>query len=183
VTSLLADVRGSTARISELIGAVRSYSQMDRASLQVVDVTEGLESTLTMLGRQVRSGVTVERDYDPAVPRIEAYAGELNQVWTNLIDNAVDAMSGAGTLSLRTRVDGDHVVVEIGDTGAGMTPEVAARAFDAFFTTKEVGRGAGLGLDVARRIVVDRHGGDIGIDSRPGGTVLRVRLPVRVPRP
>jgi signal transduction histidine kinase len=183
VTSLLADVRVSTARISELIGAVRSYSQMDRASLQVIDVTEGLESTLTMLGRQVRSGITVVRDYDPDVPRIEAYAGELNQVWTNLIDNAADAMSGGGTLRLRTRTEDDQVVVEIGDTGVGMTPEVAARAFDAFFTTKEVGRGAGLGLDVARRIVVDRHGGDIGIESRPGETVLWVRLPVRVPRP
>ena len=183
VTSLLADVRGSAARISELIGAVRSYSQMDRASLQVVDLTEGLESTLTMLGRQVRGAITVVRDYDPAVPRIEAYAGELNQVWTHLIDNAADAMGGTGTLRLATRLDGDHVVVEVGDTGAGMTPEVAARAFDAFFTTKEVGRGAGLGLDVARRIVVDRHGGEIGIDSRPGETVLRVRLPARLPRP
>jgi signal transduction histidine kinase len=183
VTSLLADVRGSTARISELIGAVRSYSQMDRASLQVIDVTEGLESTLTMLGQQVRTGITVVRDYDAAVPRIEAYAGELNQVWTNLIDNAADAMSGTGTLRLRTRLEAEQVVVEIGDTGAGMTPEVAARAFDAFFTTKEVGQGAGLGLDVARRIVVDRHGGDIGIDLRPGETVLEVRLPVRVPRP
>jgi signal transduction histidine kinase len=183
VTSLLADVRTSSARISELVGAVRSYSQMDRAALQVVDVTEGLDSTLAMLGRQVRGGVAVVRDYDPAVPRIEAYAGELNQVWTNLIDNAADAMGGAGTLRLTTRVEGDHVVVEVGDTGAGMTPDVAARAFDAFFTTKEVGQGAGLGLDVARRIVVDRHGGDIAIDSRPGETVLRVRLPVRVPRP
>ena len=183
VTSLLADVGRSTARISELIGAVRSYSQMDRASLQMIDVTEGLESTLTMLGDQVRGGITVLRDYDSAVPRIEAYAGELNQVWTHLIDNAADAMSGAGVLSLRTRTDGDHVVVELGDTGAGMTPEVAARAFDAFFTTKDVGQGAGLGLDVARRIVVDRHGGDIGIESRPGETVVRVRLPVRVPRP
>jgi signal transduction histidine kinase len=183
VTSLLADVRRSTTRISELIGAVRSYSQMDRASLQTIEVTEGLESTLTMLGAQVRSGITVLRDYDSAVPRIEAYAGELNQVWTHLIDNAVDAMSGSGTLSLRTRTDGDHVVVEIGDTGVGMAPEVAARAFDAFFTTKDVGQGAGLGLDVARRIVVDRHGGDIGIESRPGETVVRVHLPVRVPRP
>ena len=183
VTSLLADVRRSTARISELIGAVRSYSQMDRASLQIVDVTEGLESTLTMLGQRVRSGVTVVRDYASDVPLIEAYAGELNQVWTNLIDNAADAMGGAGTLSLRTRLADDHVVVEVGDTGVGMTPDVAARAFDAFFTTKEVGQGAGLGLDVARRIVVDRHGGDIGIGSRPGETVVRVSLPVRVPRP
>jgi signal transduction histidine kinase len=182
-TSLLADARRSAARISELIGAVRSYSQMDRASLQVVDVTEGLESTLAMLGRQVGGGITVVRDHDPTVPRIEAYAGELNQVWTNLIDNAVDAMGGEGTLRLRTRTEDGQVVVEIGDTGPGMTPEVAARAFDAFFTTKEVGQGAGLGLDVARRIVVDRHGGDIGIESRPGETVVRVRLPARVPRP
>ena len=183
VTSMLADVRRSTARISELIGAVRSYSQMDRASLQLTDVTEGLESTLAMLGQEVRGGITVVRDYDAAVPRIEAYAGELNQVWTHLIDNAADAMGGSGTLTLRTRTEDGRVVVEIGDTGAGMTPEVAARAFDAFFTTKEVGRGAGLGLDVARRIVVDRHGGDIGIRSRPGETVLHVRLPTRVPRP
>jgi signal transduction histidine kinase len=183
VTSLLADARGSTARISELVGAVRSYSQMDRAALQVVDVTEGLESTLTMLGQRVRSGIAVVRDYGTDVPRIEAYAGELNQVWTHLIDNAADAMGGAGTLRLRTRTEGDQVVVEIGDTGVGMTPEVAARAFDAFFTTKDVGEGAGLGLDVARRIVVDRHGGDIGIASSAGETVVRVRLPVRVPRP
>jgi signal transduction histidine kinase len=112
-----------------------------------------------------------------------ASAGELNQVWTNLVDNAVDAMGATGVLTLRTRVDGDAVVVGVADTGPGMTPEVAARAFDAFFTTKDVGQGAGLGLDVARRIVVDRHGGEIGISSGPGGTTLRVRLPVRVPRP
>jgi signal transduction histidine kinase len=182
VTSMLADVRTSGARISELVGAVRSYSQMDRAALRVVDVTEGLDSTLTMLGRQL-GGVTVAREYAPGVPRIEAYAGELNQVWTNLVDNAVDAMGATGVLTLRTRVDGDAVVVEVADSGPGMTPEVAARAFDAFFTTKDVGQGAGLGLDVARRIVVDRHGGEIGISSGPGGTTLRVRLPVRVPRP
>jgi signal transduction histidine kinase len=103
-------------------------------------------------------------------------------VWTNLVDNAADAMAGGGTLRVRTRVAGDQVVVELADTGVGMTPEVAARAFDAFFTTKEVGRGAGLGLDVARRIVVDRHGGDITIESVPGATTLTVRLPVRVPR-
>ncbi len=119
------------------------------------------------------------REYGADVPRIEAYAGELNQVWTNLIDNAVDAMDGAGTLRLATRADGDGVVVEIGDTGPGMPPEVAARAFEAFYTTKDVGKGTGLGLDIARRIVVERHGGAIAIDSRPGETVLRVRIPVR----
>ena len=174
-------MKESTRRISELVAAVKSYSQMDRASMQRIDVTEGIESTLVMLGHKLRDGVTVVRDYGADVPRIEAYAGELNQVWTNLIDNAVDAMDGAGTLRVATRADGDAVVVEIGDTGPGMPPQVAARAFEAFFTTKDVGKGTGLGLDIARRIVVERHGGTIAIDSQPGQTVLRVRIPVRPP--
>jgi len=142
-------------------------------------VTEGLESTLVMLGHKLRSGVTVVRDYGADVPRIEAYAGELNQVWTNLIDNAIDAMDGAGRLRVATRAEGNDVLIEIGDTGPGMPPQVAARAFDAFYTTKEVGKGAGLGLDIARRIVVERHAGTITIDSQPGETVLRVRIPIR----
>jgi signal transduction histidine kinase len=132
-----------------------------------------------MLGHKLRDGIAVVRDYSAGLPRIEAYAGELNQVWTNLIDNAVDAMDGTGTLRLATRLEGDSVVVEIGDTGPGMPPQVAARAFEAFYTTKDVGKGTGLGLDIARRIVVERHGGTITIDSRPGATVLRVRIPVR----
>ncbi|MFI7589301.1 sensor histidine kinase [Spongisporangium articulatum] len=177
-SSLLADVRESTTRISKLIGAVRSYTQMDRASVQLVDLTEGLESTLAMLTSQL-VGVDVVRDFGADVPRVEAYAGELNQVWTNLIDNAVDAMTGAGTLRLATRSAGDDVVVEIGDTGPGMTSSVAQRAFDPFFTTKPVGQGAGLGLDVARRIVVERHGGTIEIERRVDETVLVVTLPVR----
>ena len=181
VASLLAEVKESTRRVSELVGAVRSYSQMDRASLQHFDVTEGIESTLVMLSHELRDGVTVVREYGADVPRIEAYAGELNQVWTNLIDNAVDAMDGSGTLRIATRADGDEVVVEIADTGHGMPPEVVARAFEAFYTTKDVGKGTGLGLDIARRIVVERHGGTIDIDSRPGGTLLRVRIPARQP--
>jgi signal transduction histidine kinase len=107
--------------------------------------------------------------------------GELNQVWTNLVDNAVDAMDGVGTLTVSTRRDGDAVVVEIGDTGAGMSPDVQQRAFEAFYTTKDVGRGTGLGLDIARRIVVERHGGSVEIESQPGDTRLRVRLPVKAP--
>jgi signal transduction histidine kinase len=181
VATLLSEVRESTRRISGLVAAVRSYSQMDRASIQQIDVTDGLENTLVMLSQKLRDGIEVVRSYDGGVPRIEAYAGELNQVWTNLIDNAVDAMDGVGTLRISTRADGDDVLVEIGDTGRGMPPDVAARAFDAFFTTKDVGKGAGLGLDTARRIVVERHGGEIDIDSRPGETVLRVRIPVRPP--
>ena len=121
------------------------------------------------------------RDYGADVPQIEADAGELNQVWTNLIDNAIDAMDGTGTLRVATRAEQDHVVIEVGDTGPGMPPQVAARAFEPFYTTKDVGKGTGLGLDIAQRIVVERHGGTIAIDSRPGETVLRVRIPVRPP--
>ena len=178
VATLLSEVKESTRRISELVAAVRSYTQMDRASMQRIDVTDGLDSTLVMLGHKLR-GVTVVREYGTDVPMIDAYAGELNQVWTNLIDNAVDAMGGSGTLRVATRVEDGEVVIEIGDTGPGMPPEVAARAFEAFYTTKDVGQGTGLGLDIARRIIVERHGGKISIDSRPGETTLRVRLPIR----
>jgi len=181
--TLLSELKDSSRRISELVAAIKSYSQMDRASVQDIDVTDGIESTLLMLGYKLRDGVTVVRDYSADVPRIQAYPGELNQVWTNLIDNAIDAMAGAGTLRLSTRAEGNDVVIEVGDTGPGMPPQVAARAFEAFYTTKDVGQGTGLGLDIARRIVVERHGGTITIDSRPGKTVLRVRIPVPPPGP
>ena len=176
VTALLGEIGEATRRISYLVGAVRSTTQLARAARQPVDVTEGLDSTLVMLGHKLR-GVDVVRAYDERLPRIDAYPGELNQVWTNLVDNAVDAMAGEGTLRVAARPDGDGIVVEVEDSGPGMPPQVAARAFEAFFTTKEVGSGTGLGLDIARRIVVDRHHGSIDIDSVPGRTVLRVRLP------
>jgi signal transduction histidine kinase len=181
-TALLSEIKESTRRISDLVAAVKSYSQMDRASLQRVDVTEGLDSTLVMLGQRLRDRITVVRDYAPGVPLIEAYPAELNQVWTNLVDNAVNAMDGPGTLRLTTRAEEGLVLVEVRDTGRGMSPQVTDRAFEAFFTTKDAGQGVGLGLDIAHRIVVERHGGTISIDSRPGETVLRVRLPVRRPR-
>jgi signal transduction histidine kinase len=176
--SLLTELKDAVRRISELVAAVRSYSQLDRASRQRVDVHEGLDSTLTMLGHKLRGGVTVHREYDE-LPPIDAFAGELNQVWTNLVDNAVDAMDGQGILTVRTRAEGDWIVVEIADTGSGMAPEVAARAFEPFFTTKDVGQGTGLGLDIARRIVVERHGGTIVADSGPDhpGTTIVVTLP------
>src|SRR5215469_1422880 len=176
--ALLAEVKQSTRRISELVAAVKSYSQMDRASMQRIDVTSGIESTLIMLAHKL-SGVTVVREYGADVPQVHAHAGELNQVWTNLIDNAIDAMAGAGTLRIATRAEDDEVQIDIADTGPGMPPEVAARAFEAFYTTKDVGKGTGLGLDIARRIVEERHGGTITIESQPGKTVLRVRLPAR----
>ena len=179
--ALLAETKEAVHRISELVAAVRSYSQVDRASTQDVDVVDGIESTLVVLGHKLRDGVVVVREYGEDVPLIAAYPGELNQVWTNLIDNAVDAMAGAGELRLTTRTDDGHVVVEVADTGPGMSPEVAARAFEAFYTTKDVGQGTGLGLDIARRVVVERHFGSIDIDTGPKGTVMRVRLPVTGP--
>jgi signal transduction histidine kinase len=179
MTSLIDEAQDATRRISELVSAVKSYSQLDRAPVQDVEVTQGLESTLVMLGHKLRAGsITVQREYADDVPLVEASPGELNQVWTNLIDNAVDAMDGGGTLTVRTYAEEHAVVVEIADTGPGMTEQVAAHAFEPFFTTKEVGKGTGLGLDLSRRIVVERHGGEIGVDSRPGDTVVRVRLPL-----
>lgn len=177
--ALLAELKEATGRISELVATVKSYSQMDRASLQRTDVAVGIDDTLAMLDHKLSAGIAVVRDYDPAVPPIEAHASELNQVWTNLIDNALDAMNGTGTLTVAVRADGDAVLVSIGDTGRGMSAQVAERAFDAFYSTKDVGSGTGLGLDIARRIVVERHHGTIRIDSRPGATTLLVRLPHR----
>lgn len=177
--SLIGEVKEATGRISALVADVRSYTQVGRSALQEIDVTEGLESTVSMLGHRLRPGVTVTRNFDSAVPKIEANPAELNQVWTNLIGNAIDAMNGSGTLTLSTRSDGDDVVVDVADSGSGITPEVKARIFDAFFTTKDVGKGTGLGLGIARQIVVERHRGSIDVDSEPGHTVFHVRLPRR----
>jgi signal transduction histidine kinase len=180
IGALLDEMKESTRRISELVAAIKSYSQMDRASAQQVDVTDGIESALVMVGHKLRGDVvTVVREYAADVPRIGAYPGELNQVWASLIDNALDAMAGAGVLRLATRAEPDGVLIEVGDTGPGMPPEVAARAFDPFYTTKGAAQSTGLGLDIARRTVVERHGGSITIESQPGDTVLRVRLPLR----
>ena len=179
--ALVQEVKEATGRVSALVAAVRSYSQMDRASLQSTDLVEGLDSTLVMMAHELGTGITVERHYAPGLPPIEAMAGELNQVWTNLVDNAIDAMGGEGTLTVSARPDeaAGWVVVEVADTGPGMPPEVQAHAFEPFFTTKDVGKGTGLGLDISRRIVVERHSGDIDIESGTGGTLVRVRLPQR----
>ncbi len=175
--TLLTEVAESTRRISSLVAAVRSYSQLDRASVQRVDVTEGLDSTLAVLAHKL-SGITVARSYAAELPHVEGIPGELNQVWTNLIDNAVDAMEGEGRLTIRTRSDGpDRLLVEIGDTGPGVPEDIRTRVFEPFFTTKEVGKGTGLGLDIAWRIVVGRHGGELRIESAPGDTRFQVVLP------
>jgi signal transduction histidine kinase len=177
MSSVLGDVRDATHRISELVSSVRSYTQMDRAAAQRLAVTDGIDSTLVMLGHKIGPGVEVAREFAPGLPEVEGFPGELNQVWTNLLDNAIDAVDGAGRVRIAAYGDGKDVVVEVRDTGPGMTPEVAARAFDAFFTTKDVGSGTGLGLDIAQRIVVERHGGSIEVDREGDETVFRVRLP------
>jgi signal transduction histidine kinase len=177
-TALLTELGEATSRIAHLVEDVKNYSQLDRAALQSVDLTTGIESTLAMLAPKL-ADVEVVREYGPDVPTVEVYAAELNQVWTNLIDNAIDAMDGKGTLRLATSVDGDEVVIEIGDNGPGIDPDVIARIFEPFFTTKDVGKGTGLGLDITRRIVVDRHAGDVTFISQPGATTARVRLPIR----
>jgi signal transduction histidine kinase len=175
---LMTEIEDSTTRVSTLISAAKQYSQLDRAPYQVVDVHDLLDSTLVMLGGKLGKGITVVREYDRALPGIPAYAGELNQVWTNLIDNAVSAMAGAGTLTIRTRPDRDRVLVEVGDTGPGVPEEIRQRIFEPFFTTKPVGEGTGLGLDISWRIVVNKHHGDLRVESVPGETWFRVWLPL-----
>jgi signal transduction histidine kinase len=178
---LMTDISDAGNRISSLVAAAKQYSQLDRASHQWIDVHDGLKSTLAMLAHKIGDGVRVVKDFDRTLPRIPAHPGELNQVWTNLIDNAVRAMNGSGTLTLRTSREGDRVLVEVGDTGPGVPPELRQRVFEPFFTTKPVGEGTGLGLDISYRIVVNRHGGDIGLVSGPGDTRFQVRLPLSEP--
>jgi signal transduction histidine kinase len=176
--NLVREIGDATTRITALVGAAKQYSQLDRAPHQDIDLHDGLDATLVMLARKLGEGVRVVKDYDRALPTIPAYPAELNQVWTNLIDNAADAMEGTGTLTVRTARDGEFALVEIGDTGPGVAPEVAKRIFEPFFTTKPVGQGTGLGLDVSWRVVVSRHHGDLQVQSQPGDTRFQVRLPL-----
>jgi len=180
-TELLMDeIEDSTTRVSTLVGAAKQYSQLDRAPFQVVDVRDLLSSTVLMLSTKLK-GITVKKEFDPDLPKIPAYAGELNQVWTNLIDNAAQAMNGTGTLTIRTAREDDCVLVEIGDTGPGIPAAIQKRIFEPFFTTKPVGEGTGLGLDIAWRIVVNKHHGDLRVESVPGDTRFQVRLPIQAP--
>ena len=180
--NLLREIGDATARITALVAAAKQYSQLDRAPHQDIDLHDGLDATLVMLARKLGDDIRVVKDYDRALPAIPAYPAELNQVWTNLIDNAVDAMHGKGTLTVRTVRDGEFALVEIGDTGSGVPPEIANRIFEPFFTTKPVGQGTGLGLDVSWRVVVNRHHGDLQLHSEPGDTRFQVRLPLHEPR-
>jgi signal transduction histidine kinase len=181
---LLGEILDSTSRISHLVGAAQQYSQLDRTPHRPTDLHAGLDATLVMLSARTGPGIRVVKEYDRALPPVPAYAAELNQVWTNLIDNALDAMAGEGTLTLRTSVDGDSAVVEVADTGPGIPEPLRRRVFEPFFTTKPVGQGTGLGLDVAWRIVTTRHGGVLKVRSEPGDTRFVVRLPLSdVPLP
>ncbi|MDX6366973.1 MAG: hypothetical protein QOK30_2049 [Nocardioidaceae bacterium] len=174
---LLDEITDSVSRISTLVAAAKQYSNMDRAPHARADIHKGIESTLVMLSAKLK-GVEVVTDFDRSLPPVPMYAGELNQVWTNLLDNAVQAMDGRGRITVRTALDGESVRVEIGDTGPGVPPELRQRIFEPFFTTKGTGQGTGLGLDISYRIVVARHGGDLTVESSPGDTRFVVRLPL-----
>jgi signal transduction histidine kinase len=178
---LMNEIEDATTRISTLVGAAKQYSQLDRAPFQVVDVHELLDSTLLMLSGKLPPGITVVKEFDRSLPHIPAYAAELNQVWTNLIDNAVQAMDGNGTLTVRTGMDRERVFVEFTDTGPGIPADIQNRIFEPFFTTKPVGQGTGLGLDISYRIVVKKHHGDLLVQSVPGDTRFRVCLPLTAP--
>ncbi|MGA5796908.1 ATP-binding protein [Streptomyces cellulosae] len=184
-TELLMDeIQDSAARISHLVDAAKQYSQLDRAPFQVADVHELLDSTLLMLSGKLGQGIRVVKEYDRTLPRVPAYPAELNQVWTNLMDNAVAAMreaDGEGTLTVRTARENDALLVEFGDTGPGIPAEIRDRVFDPFFTTKPVGEGTGLGLDISWRIVVNKHHGSLRFDSEPGDTRFQVLLPLTAP--
>jgi signal transduction histidine kinase len=181
--SLLNEVRASAEQISHIVKAVKSYSYLDQAPIQQVDVHEGLENTLIILKHKLKAGVQVNREYGANLPRIEAYASELNQVWTNLIDNAIDAMDGSGEITLRTSARGaSSVVVEVCDNGPGIPPEIQNRLFQPFFTTKPQGVGTGLGLHIVYNIIVDKHHGRVEVESRPGMTCFKVSLPMELVR-
>ena len=171
------DIQSSLERVTAIVTALKSYSHMDQAPIQDVDIHVGLNSTLSMLNDRIGDQVEVVRDYADDLPRIEAFGSELNQVWTNLLNNALDALHGAGVIRIRTFCDGQWVVAQIEDTGGGITEEDQARVFDPFFTTKPPGHGTGLGLSVSHNIVVVKHSGEISVTSQPGSTVFEVRLP------
>jgi signal transduction histidine kinase len=181
IFGLIHEIENSTKRISELVTAIKRYSYMDQAAMQEVDLREDLDNTIKIFGHWLKKGITVTRDYDSQLPRVCAFGSELNQVWTNLIDNSIDAMGGQGELRIGARRDLDSVVVTIGDNGPGIPADIQSRIFDPFFTTKPVGEGTGLGLDTAMRIV-QKHHGSIELKSKPGDTRFLVRIPLQQPR-
>ena len=177
---LLSEVLQTTERISQIVHAVKSYAYLDQAPLLEVDVHEGLENTLVILQHKLKKGVVVKRDYSPNLPHIQAYASELNQVWTNIIDNAVDAMNGKGEIRIKTYQEDNRVIVEITDNGPGIPEEIQTRIFEPFFTTKAPGHGTGLGLHISHDIIANRHHGQLMVESKPGQTKFKAILPKQV---
>ena len=177
---LLSEVLQTTERISQIVRAMKSYTYLDQAPLLEVDIHEGLENTLVILQHKLKQGVSIKREYSPDLPHIEAYASELNQVWTNIMDNAIDAMQGKGEISLRTYSEDNHAIVEITDNGPGIPENIIARVFEPFFTTKPPGHGTGLGLHISHDIIANRHHGQLLVESKPGKTKFRIILPMRI---
>jgi signal transduction histidine kinase len=176
---LASELAEATARMSGLAKAIKTYAYMDRGEIVQVDLREGLDTTLTILGHKLKhTKIKVKRDYDPNLGRLTVHGAELNQVWTNLLANAIEALNGQGEITITTRADGDCAEIDIADDGPGIPADIRDRVFDPFFTTKEVGSGTGLGLDTARRILVERHHGSLTLESQPGRTVFRARLPL-----
>ncbi|MBK9125078.1 MAG: response regulator [Chloroflexi bacterium] len=180
ILSVSKEVQEAAQRMSELVKALKTYTYMDRAPVQNVNIHEGLENTLVMMRSRLGHGIQINRDYDESIPVVEAFSSELNQVWTNLVDNAAAAMNGHGQLSIRTRLAHDRVVVEICDTGPGIPPDIQPKIFDPFFTTKPIGEGTGLGLNISYNIIVQKHKGEITVDSEPGRTCFTVSIPLRL---
>jgi signal transduction histidine kinase len=179
--TLLEEIGHGSRRVAEIVKALKGYSYMDQGPVQAVDVREGLNDTVVMLSSKLRDGITVSLDYAEGLPRIQGYGGELNQVWTNLIDNAIAAMEGKGDLELRAYQQDDWLVVEVADSGPGIPMEAQAKIFDPFFTTKAPGEGTGLGLNISHGIIVEKHGGQISVESKPGATRFTVKLPISEP--
>ena len=176
-SELIQVIREGASRISGIVGALKTYTYLDQAPVQNVDIHEGLNNTLLMLNSRLKKGITVHRNYDDTLPLVEAYGSELNQVWTNIIDNAISAMNGEGDLKLSTRQENGWVVIEIEDNGPGIPADVQSKVFDPFFTTKPPGEGTGLGLNISHNIVVEKHHGEISVTSQPGETRFQVKLP------
>ncbi|MEL6581124.1 MAG: ATP-binding protein [Cyanobacteria bacterium J06621_12] len=179
MNNLVGEVEQSTSRISELVGAIKNYSYMDRGDIQEINLHTGINNTLKILHHKLKYGIDVNKEYQTDLPKVLACGGELNQVWTNLIDNAIDAMNGKGKLTIRTSQENNCALIEIIDNGSGIPKELQPRIFEPFFTSKEVGKGSGLGLDISRRIIVEKHQGNLRFESQPGRTNFQVRIPLK----
>jgi signal transduction histidine kinase len=176
--NLLEEISRGTGKITEIVKSLKSYSHLDKAPLQSVDIHVGLNDTLVMLHNQLKNGITVQRDYDESLPLVQVFAGDLNQVWTNILDNAISAMNGQGTIYIKTFKEDTWVVIQIKDNGPGIAMDIQSKVFDPFFTTKAPGEGTGLGLNISHNIIVEKHKGRMNLYSRPGKTCFEMKIPM-----